>query len=171
MFDQSHREFESYVEWNTETLTHNCIAWLDHTELLAQGHGRTFSAYTRSNFFCTSKVESLMSGTVPKKLCRMLRILTQTTLLVKERKHYRHFQYPMTLLQDLLAFSGSQVLRGLEATLRRMNRAQMSLAQLRVLLLLLCGTMTAVGYIPTKVILLAERKFALKLIVIRTISC
>ena len=139
-------------EWTVESLAQDSGDWLGHTLINGlKGHFQSTS-YSQTWLFSTSRVESLLSTMLPKRLCRMVRYLVQTTSLIHNWGSSASLpQLTSTQLHDLQAFSGSEVLRGLEATLRRVNQSNTSPDKIKGLFLLLFGTLVAVGYVPAKV--------------------
>ena len=134
------QSFASQIDWNLHAIASKCADWICEE-----------AADPNSNnciwMLSFVKIESLLSGTLNRDLCKAFRVMVATSSIIYiwgDNASFDH--YNSSDLWIIRSSAGSQVLRKLNTVLNTGKIAKASIDELKTIFLVLFGTVIAVGY-------------------------
>lgn len=130
----------SETQWDLGSIALDCADWVLDERMKPGSKSRVW-------LFSSSEAEYLLSTIVGGELSRAFRILVEISSIIHNWGIFTSYsQYSSSDLWKIRSFAGSQVVQGLEQSLKFNRLAKASVDVLKALFLVLLGTIIAVGY-------------------------
>ena len=134
--------FDSEVCWDLDSICFEFACWISHEH---SGPAST----SRVGILSSAKFEILLDNIISRDLRRAFRILSETSSVLYNHEGDTNLLwkgYSPAALTTFRSFAGTLVLQHLEKALNNHALARYSLRELKVMFLIIFGTIIAVGY-------------------------